>query len=271
VSLLLANGADPNPARGVLEDGSIKVSTLQGNLLSKPECRADMLEIKRIMDSTFYATPLHKACAENDLEALRDILKALQRDKSMVDLKDNDGWTPLHVAVFLGSMDSVRLLLDSNADPFARTNTGLTALHLACSRRGSPVVVSTCMKLLAGAIAKNKQGCTYVSVSDVVTRLRCCVTMEEAKTIFETFIKVLSNIQKNPEVEKFRNLKKSNPVVASTLLLNAEAEQLLLYAGFEIKESTIELNRFDIHSLGLIVEVLEIALDDLTREWSDMY
>lgn len=53
------------------------------------------------------------------------------------------GWhrqTALHRACLVGRVDTVKLLLDSGADPNARNNFDETPLHYACKRGLPPVV-----------------------------------------------------------------------------------------------------------------------------------
>jgi len=44
--------------------------------------------------------------------------------------KDASGWTPLHVATFIGDTASARMLLEAGADPQARTHLGETPLQV---------------------------------------------------------------------------------------------------------------------------------------------
>jgi len=271
MSLLLANGADPNPARGVLEDGSIAISPMSLMMVSNE----DKVAIRGIMDVTHHATRLHKACAENDLKMLREVLKSLQTDESaasVIEARDRDGWTPLHLAIFLGSMDSVRLLLASDADPFAVTDCGKTTLHLACSRRGSPVIITSCMKMLVQSMANRKREDQVNCASAAILSLRQRTTMEEAKTVFETLEKIFNNIKMQPEDHRFRVLKKGNSRVASSLLKYPEPEKLLILAGFEIKDSTIELKQtLDLQGVERVLTIVQQALHDLICEWDSMY
>ncbi|MBC6439818.1 MAG: ankyrin repeat domain-containing protein [Rhodospirillales bacterium] len=45
--------------------------------------------------------------------------------------RDEDGWTPLHVAARDGTAESVQALIDAGADTEARTDNGATPLHVA--------------------------------------------------------------------------------------------------------------------------------------------
>jgi hypothetical protein len=73
-----------------------------------------------------------------------------------VDARDRDGWTPLHLALFLGSIDAAQLLLDHGADPLVITKCGRNAMHLVCSRRGSSVIVAQFMEIILQAIEKRQ-------------------------------------------------------------------------------------------------------------------
>jgi hypothetical protein len=65
---------------------------------------------------------------------------------------------------------------------------------------------------------------------------------ENYKKVFETILKVLENIRRVPGEPTFRVLKKANQLVAGTLLANQEAVNILVSAGFEMKDKTLELN-----------------------------
>lgn len=62
----------------------------------------------------------------------------ISRTKNL-NVPDNDGVTPLHVAV-TGGEANVKRLLDAGADPTAVTHDGLNALHIAARCRNSNVV-----------------------------------------------------------------------------------------------------------------------------------
>jgi ankyrin repeat protein len=71
---------------------------------------------------------IYQAIRTDDLAAIR----ALLRD-TPVDRVDADGQTPLMLAAAFGSDAAVRLLITSGANARAKTDAGLTALHLAAT------------------------------------------------------------------------------------------------------------------------------------------
>ncbi|SPO01936.1 uncharacterized protein DNG_04609 [Cephalotrichum gorgonifer] len=88
-------------------------------------------------------TPLHLLCSTFNVrcpnpEDLMPIDFVISRTEN-IDMTDNDGNTPLHLAAAAGEV-YVKKLLDAGADPRAATNQGMTPLHLA-SRSRNPNVV----------------------------------------------------------------------------------------------------------------------------------
>jgi len=61
---------------------------------------------------------------------------------------DVAGWTPLHVAVFMGRSDVVSMLLEAGASPLAHTLTGRTILDLCSDLRTHEVIKASCHTLL---------------------------------------------------------------------------------------------------------------------------
>lgn len=66
-------------------------------------------------------------------------------DLSLVNCRDDDGYTPLHRACYSGHAPVVSFLLDCGADLHARTVDGWTPLHSA-SRWGHAVIASCLLR-----------------------------------------------------------------------------------------------------------------------------
>ncbi|XP_044728737.1 ankyrin repeat domain-containing protein 49 [Chrysoperla carnea] len=68
--------------------------------------------------------------AENDeLDTLRTLL---QKDRTLVNVRDKDGYTPLHRACYSGNLKAIDILLEYGADIAAQTDMGWQPLHSAC-------------------------------------------------------------------------------------------------------------------------------------------
>eukprot|EP00931_Biecheleriopsis_adriatica_P102647 TRINITY_DN77591_c0_g1_i1.p2 TRINITY_DN77591_c0_g1~~TRINITY_DN77591_c0_g1_i1.p2 ORF type:complete len:224 (+),score=43.39 TRINITY_DN77591_c0_g1_i1:72-743(+) len=84
-------------------------------------------------------TPLHAACHGNQPEPGSPVLARGQQSAAMVsfllerraaaEAVDSKGWTPLHVAAFVGDAASATLLLAARANPAARSKAGETPLQ----------------------------------------------------------------------------------------------------------------------------------------------
>lgn len=79
----------------------------------------------------YYLSPLYPAIAENDDEALVQLLLISGANKVINVAKPETGHTPLMKAAEVGAFKIVRLLLQQGADPHVRDVFGFTALDLA--------------------------------------------------------------------------------------------------------------------------------------------
>ena len=74
-------------------------------------------------------TPLHSACVQNNVPTVTKLLELC----CDVDAKTSKGQSALHLAIFAGSLEIVKLLLAKNADVEACTlNELMSPLHMAC-------------------------------------------------------------------------------------------------------------------------------------------
>ena len=73
----------------------------------------------------------------------------LDKEPSLVNCRDSDGYTPLHRACYNGHMNVVRILLQRGADVDARTEDGWQPLHCAC-RWGEYIALNIDFKVGSG-------------------------------------------------------------------------------------------------------------------------
>ncbi|KAJ1073427.1 hypothetical protein K5549_018333, partial [Capra hircus] len=92
-------------------------------------------------------TPLHIAVVQGNLPAVHRLVNLFQHGGRELDIYNNLRQTPLHLAVITTLPSVVRLLVMAGASPMALDRHGQTAAHLACEHR-SPACLRA---LLAGA------------------------------------------------------------------------------------------------------------------------
>ena len=79
------------------------------------------------------AGQIHEAVKNNDLAKVRSLI---QDSPDLVFSKDEDGFTPLHLAAANGYRDMAELLVTNKADPNAKDNGQSTPLHQAVAAGG---------------------------------------------------------------------------------------------------------------------------------------
>ncbi|CAB0029330.1 unnamed protein product [Trichogramma brassicae] len=116
-------------------------------------------------------TPLHILClreydavdlAKRFFEIGKEFNKPVK-----VDAQDNEGWTPLHEAIFNGNMNLVEILLRRGASPNVADNDKFTPLHAICERKNSDdglakrfFEINDELNQLVEVDAKNEEGST---------------------------------------------------------------------------------------------------------------
>jgi len=79
-------------------------------------------------------------CAAQDLEQTRDLVAAASiaiAAPELLESADEDGFTPLHLAVIQGNLAMVNLLLANKADVNAVDNEGHSVVHWATGRQSN--------------------------------------------------------------------------------------------------------------------------------------
>lgn len=80
-------------------------------------------------------------CAAQDLEQTRDLVAAASiaiAAPELLESADEDGFTPLHLAVIQGNLAMVNLLLANKADVNAVDNEGHSVVHWATGKHTLP-------------------------------------------------------------------------------------------------------------------------------------
>ena len=69
---------------------------------------------------------LHICASSNQIHILNYLLTKTSKVKGAVNTKSRDGWTPAHLAAFLGNFDSLNLLIEQGANLFDKHNHNMT-------------------------------------------------------------------------------------------------------------------------------------------------
>lgn len=101
-------------------------------------------------------TPLHFACLEGQVESVRILLQS----NANVNLTNILGLTPFHLSVSSGSLQLLNLLIEHNADIHAKSNDNLTAVHLAVIEK-FPILVRRLLEAGAGDFCDSVFGTLY--------------------------------------------------------------------------------------------------------------
>lgn len=114
--------------RGVTQQAiDIKRAENEIKMLEDLKFSSDLKEnLNKKYDTQNGATCMHIACANG----YSTVLEYLLLNKASINLRDNDGWTPLHVATFWGHQKAIELLIEAGADIYAKTNNDDTVLDL---------------------------------------------------------------------------------------------------------------------------------------------
>jgi hypothetical protein len=104
-------------------------------------------------------TPLHDAARNGHIE----IARLLLQNGAKVNAKDRWDRTPLHIAAFRGHVDILHLLVENGADLEAQTNDGRRALHWAANYGHLPFIQELISRYYVDINARDNDGRTALS------------------------------------------------------------------------------------------------------------
>jgi prolyl 4-hydroxylase len=87
----------------------------------EPRWRAQNPNGHRIMQSSEFATGSTEAHRYANAGDIRNLKRILDKQADVVNIRDANGWTPLHEAVRTGDLEIIRLLIDRGSEVNART------------------------------------------------------------------------------------------------------------------------------------------------------
>lgn len=110
---------------------------------------------------------IHEAVKNDDIAKVKELI---QNNPDLVFSKDEDGFTPLHLAAANGHKEIVEFLLTTKADVNSRDNAGSTPLHQVSAAGGQHNdIVELLLKHGAEVDAADRQGLTplhYATLAD---------------------------------------------------------------------------------------------------------
>mmetsp|Transcript_12021 Transcript_12021/g.29586 ORF Transcript_12021/g.29586 Transcript_12021/m.29586 type:complete len:410 (-) Transcript_12021:336-1565(-) len=117
--------------------------------------------VKFVTDVSITRTPIMLAAEQNDIEQFKSLLKEVDPN-----VDDEDGWTPLHWAVRYSNVDLVKMLLEAKASVEAKNENGQTPLHLAVDKyEGNIEIVKLLLKSGANPNARDRAHMTPYEIA----------------------------------------------------------------------------------------------------------
>ncbi|XP_007491630.2 B-cell lymphoma 3 protein [Monodelphis domestica] len=113
-------------------------------------------------------TPLHIAVVQGNFLAVQRLVQLFQQGGRDLDVYNNLRQTPLHLAIITTQPSVVRLLVSRGASPMALDRNGQTAAHLACEHRSPSCLRALLDTSAPGALgleARNYEGLTPLHVA----------------------------------------------------------------------------------------------------------
>ena len=95
-------------------------------------------------------TVLHKAAGSKEeqfQETIRILVKYFKEQKVEIDILNDEKFTALHIAAGIGKIDTIRMLIQNNADIYARDERNQNVLHKAANH---PDAIKELVKFMIG-------------------------------------------------------------------------------------------------------------------------
>ena len=121
--------------------------------------------------SIFNQAPIHKII-ESKKKNKHDVLKKILEMGSDPNIRDSNGWCPLHYACNYGDLESVKILLDYKANIDNYSNNRRIPLHIA-SNNNYPDIVEYLCKKKSEINTKDDLGCTPLHLAAKNGNTKC--------------------------------------------------------------------------------------------------
>jgi 26S proteasome non-ATPase regulatory subunit 10 len=151
----------------------------KGNVAVIEKLSEEDLKKSRLLRNEDERTLLHVAAANGHVDAVKAIVEGASDTKSLVNVSDEEGWTPLHSAVSGGRDAVVEVLIALGADVGAANNGGRTALHYAASKNHIEIA-NLLIRSGAKINKKDSVGCTPLHRAASAGHAEMCEVLLEA-------------------------------------------------------------------------------------------
>jgi hypothetical protein len=154
----------------------------QGDLLRVQEFISEDRSLLNARDSDGY-TPLHRSSSGNHLK----ICEYLLESGADIHALTNDNWNALHCAAFWNNYEIASLLLQNGIDINAQTNGGQTPLHLAASQTNHRQIIQLLlMNPFINVNIQNKLNETAMTIAKRSSSVHC---------LFDLYTDALMNLK----------------------------------------------------------------------------
>ena len=195
--------------------------------------------------------PLHIAIVLQDLDLVKQILDVKPEDVNFI--MEENGYTPLHIAAYIGSEDICNHLLQNGANINAKGKNGRTPLHLAVryNRIGASKLL---LQNGADIDARKSNGCNVLHLAieyhgdeDIIKLVIAYGVDIEAKC----------NYLQTPLFDALHYIKKTN--IFEVLIANGANVNVKTYIGESLLHYAIERDKYDFVKILIETDTLKMV------------